>query len=255
MKLVRPLAFASLALVATMTLGCAQEVSPSDGSEVVDSQKQAFESFGPRPLPYNFERARHVAAQRRARLMLAYSNGGASPFASYPCGNSTDQASLQSYLTWFRNLVSSNKITWTNRGASTRGPYNLRAIIYALAWNYAAGNPTESDTFGFANMNAAADKCWNLPVTTYLAPQAGSNTEEFDPEPADLQADLTGGAGSSASAIFVNTGEETTVRKWYSGWTASPSLAVGTPCSTTTMYAGETSYKEIVGLGNYRKCL
>ncbi len=87
----------------------------------------------------------------------------------------------------------------------------------------------------------------------------GSSTAyvEFDPEPAVLTSSLSGGAGSSASAVFVNSNAPTSARKWSSTWTSCTlnCPAGGQPCSSYTLYSGSSTSSEIQKSGNYYKCL
>jgi len=75
------------------------------------------------------------------------------------------------------------------------------------------------------------------------------------PEPAQLTAELTGWTGVSASAVYVNTSLETSVKKWPSSYMYAPNLAPGTPCSPVDLAAGAETAKVIQATGNYRRCV
>jgi hypothetical protein len=84
---------------------------------------------------------------------------------------------------------------------------------------------------------------------------AGAGTA-LAPEPAQLTGPFGSAShGSTAEARFVNTNVETTVVKWPGSWTASTTLAPGTPCSTVELAPGEVATRTIQATGNYRKCM
>ncbi len=83
---------------------------------------------------------------------------------------------------------------------------------------------------------------------------AGAGTA-LAPEPARLRAPLTDTVGAIADAYWVNTTTSTTVVRATSSYRYwSPAPPAGTPCSTTTLEAGQQTSKVIVASGNYRKC-
>jgi hypothetical protein len=76
------------------------------------------------------------------------------------------------------------------------------------------------------------------------------------PEPARLRAPLTDTVGASADAYWLNTTTSTTVVRATGSYRYfSPAPPAGTPCSTTTLEAGQQTSKVIVASGNYRKCV
>jgi hypothetical protein len=63
---------------------------------------------------------------------------------------------------------------------------------------------------------------------------------DFDPEPAQLSAPLSGGTGAAASAAYVNSSDPVTARKWTSTYSSCSSNcpALMQPCATSNLAAG-----------------
>jgi hypothetical protein len=67
-------------------------------------------------------------------------------------------------------------------------------------------------------------------------------TIDFDPEPAQLGAPLSGSTGASASAAYVNSSDPVTARKWTSTFSSCSSNcpALMQPCAASNLAAGAT---------------
>jgi hypothetical protein len=76
------------------------------------------------------------------------------------------------------------------------------------------------------------------------------------PEPAKLSANLSGGNGANAVAVYVNSQAPTRVMIWSGSIYAPNGPAVGTPCSPVALRSGATTTSVIVDQGGgYRRCL
>jgi hypothetical protein len=74
------------------------------------------------------------------------------------------------------------------------------------------------------------------------------------PEPVVTTQPLTGSNGTSAAAVYLNSGTPTRVLKWSNTSVYAPNLAVGTPCSLTALAVDQQAYYVILGSGPFRKC-
>jgi hypothetical protein len=85
-----------------------------------------------------------------------------------------------------------------------------------------------------------------LAVVVAAGMWAGNDPTAQAPEPAKIKAALPASTGASASAYFVTTLEPTTVRYYSAVYTSDPNgPAAGTPCSTSSLVGGATSYQRI----------
>jgi hypothetical protein len=74
------------------------------------------------------------------------------------------------------------------------------------------------------------------------------------PEPVVTTQPLTGTNGTSAAAVYLNSGTPTTVLKWTNTFEYAPNLAVGTPCSLTALAVDQQAYQVIRASGPFRIC-
>lgn len=81
--------------------------------------------------------------------------------------------------------------------------------------------------------------------------------DAWAPEPAQLQAPLSGGNGTTGDARLVNTGGPTTVVKWPGSWAwmAGGPEDSGRPCSPVALPEGTITDWFIERRGNYARCI
>ena len=106
---------------------------------------------------------------------------------------------------------------------------------------------------------AELDACFGPGVSGFfvaISHKTNDHVFELDPEPARLTQSLSGSNGATAAAVYVNSGQNTTVVRWPGSYTSGSVLPpAGMPCSTLDLPPGSDTTKVIVAYGNYRKCM
>jgi hypothetical protein len=92
-------------------------------------------------------------------------------------------------------------------------------------------------------------------ASTVVSSYAVFGHDAWAPEPARLSQNLSGSTGATAAAVYVNTGEPTTVFSRPSTWTAAgPWVEAGRPCATGSLPEGWETTSVIERTGNYVRC-
>jgi hypothetical protein len=111
------------------------------------------------------------------------------------------------------------------------------------AWNgWQNGALVGIDFQSIANQAEAAWPGITPFLHTSNCSSATTCTFDFDPEPAQLGAPLSGSTGASASAAYVNSSDPVTARKWTSTFSSCSSNcpAPMQPCAASNLAAGAT---------------
>ena len=178
------------------------------------------------------------AYQTKATRAAAYLLGGDDPFGT--CESARACASK------IRGAIEDGRLEPTSDGASQ--VCGRDAATFTLNGDY--------DFDEAVSCAAELDACWGAGVSGFFLPESAVRDRKIriDPEPARLLEALSGGTGSTAAAIYVNSGTPVTAILWPSSWTVG-SAAAGMPCSTTAAAAGTNLYKVIAAGGAFRRCL
>ncbi len=191
-----------------------------------------------------------IDRQRRASDLLAYILGNdektpADPFLTYYANNIRREI-------WYGSLVPSRGVSKTACGLPAT------YVRFDCAADRIGFCPRESFT-EFYRLAETAELI-TPGIGPFMHVEAGTGNAvyvEFDPEPAVLTSSLSGGTGSSASALFATSRVSTSVRKWNNTWTSCTSNCPtgGQPCSASTLSAGTNASSEIQKSGSSYKCL
>lgn len=199
-----------------------------------------------------------VGDQQRVTAFVAYVIGSpTSPFDAYPCngplsapvGGLTAPALADLLQTLFaQGLCTTHDPTQTT-------VCGLPAVERVLSCTGI------SAVDGLAvNLTASSiDLCWGSGAGAFFQVSESGLlgnilSVQMDPEPVLTTQILTGSNGATASAIYQNSSDPTSVLKWYSTYVSAPEVSPGTPCSTTDLASGATATMAIVPAGNFRAC-
>jgi len=198
-------------------------------------------------------------------------------------------AGLRVDLVHFWNLINSGaavinnygQVTWTvpdpfNGGASVSSLANTYKLDYTAActngtcrylgateyycqsdFSCGTGGNQQCNTSKFANdANWCFDPNGNWDVGLYIHPFSGrSCAAAFDPSPAQLTQNLSGGNGASASASDTATGIGVTARQQQGTYASNGSqFSGGEPCSTLNQATGYITAGNITKSGSWAKC-
>jgi hypothetical protein len=158
--------------------------------------------------------------------------------------------------------IRANLAVWTTTGidgvvgvlpthASDKIICNIKATVYRInCVNKSTGQPARCPATALNLFNSLANRAEALfPGVRPFLHVAGDTWIEFDPATARTTSTLSGANGASASAVFVNDGVATTVRKWPGSLTfcslGSNCPRPGQPCSTGDMAAGWETNRQI----------
>jgi hypothetical protein len=223
------------ALIACLASACA-----ADESQVLPAETETTsEALGTCPATT----ALRVQRQRQASDILAYILGDSSkapPVGMLSAANAFRSALRAGGLPASLAVVGEGVSTICGLqagvvrfGANPQGimgpfaTFQMKVILDTLAMGAELTFPGISPFLHTANCATANAAC----------------TMDFDPEPAQLGAPLSGSAGATASATYINSGGSVSVRKWPSTFaTCSANCpAFGQPCSASNLAAGTTT--------------